>query len=445
MNEVISTRQELFENWWFSAEIVFDRWQRAQFGDAMPFRFPEEKKQQIQDAFELQHQTASLRDESTRLRLRTDFLSIAHAALMREFQAAAVRPRPKKPPKMNKLKPRGRRLSNSAHARNLERAWFVAERIIPFMQLREGNLWPGRNGPRSGVPWAALLDEMKRTHPHLCYYISKGKALGDVYRRGVGATAKEKGEPKWFPTHVGGELLDQFNREFREAWDECERALTCLRESFNSGPDLETWAEKWLASPEFQVYEEAQRERLKLPDNENEWERLLHSPITSEDERAGRDAECGNEHRASVTRKDLVEERVRRLVWGMGPAEEKLLWQSPLRDWFLPETRDEKRRSHQPPSESITQYATPEIAQKWRRRQADMERKRAGFQNIVSIVAAQREASMGCGEDAGHSALQPPAGDRGEPRPSPESAPRPQVQARTRKAGRASRTSRRPR
>lgn len=255
---------------------------------------------------------------------------------------------------VTRAKAKGKPLTPKAHARNLERAWFVAERVIPLKQLLEGKLWRGSLGPSNGVPWEALLAEMKRTLPHLCYNISKGKALGDLYRRAVGVTVKEKGEPerKWFPTHVGRDLLTEFDREFREIWDEAVAALDRLRQWY-AGLTEEERQQRFRRPIHMEISEE-DRAALRVARQELlEARRKLKARFSSEEEyqewQAKRHADDEHTWRASLTRKDLTEERVLRLVWRLpdeDPEEEKQLWQSPLREWFLPEARDGRLRLH---------------------------------------------------------------------------------------------------
>jgi len=66
-----------------------------------------------------------------------------------------------------------------ARARNLELAWFVVERIIPFEQLMlNADLKPGHHG-RPAMPWDFLAAEWNRTHPHDPFGSGKKKTRGD--------------------------------------------------------------------------------------------------------------------------------------------------------------------------------------------------------------------------------------------------------------------------
>jgi hypothetical protein len=161
--------------------------------------------------------------------------------------------------------------------------------------------------------------------------------------------------------HLCREFLQQVGSEIGEAWAQQEAALAELRGCFArlsdaeraklAAPiDAEAVIRKWEASPEGK----ASREKLEtLRKKSQDLRRRQRARFSSDEEyqewKAKRDAEREEEWRASLTRRDLIQKRVRWLVWQLpdeAPGEEWQLWQSPLRDWFLPEARGEPTRFH---------------------------------------------------------------------------------------------------
>ena len=255
-----------------------------------------------------------------------------------------------------------------ADAANLELLSFVVERIIPFGQLlrerldkdgRDIRLLPGHRGPKVSVPRQALAKEWNRTHPHAHDSMSSGNVLMGQYYR---AAARP---------HLCNELLTQLRREVDEAWEDYERRLERLRQSY-AGLTEEERA-KYFESP-IQISEKVRR---AMRESQQRFEEAQHKyraalEILSPEEReaaekasAQREGERIRRERDAIPRTDLIEHRVFRLVWripGEDPGKDQQLWQSPLRDWFLPEARGE----HVP---YLTgQYDTME---KWRNRKAD--------------------------------------------------------------------------
>jgi len=239
-------------------------------------------------------------------------------------------------------------------AENLELISFVVERIIPFGQLldkrldkhdRDVRLLPGHRGPKVAVPRQALKKEWNRTH----HRVKSGDVLMTKFHR---AARKP---------HLCREFLQQVGSEIGEAWAQQEAALAELRGCFArlsdaeraklAAPiDAEAVIRKWEASPEGK----ASREKLEtLRKKSQDLRRRQRARFSSDEEyqewKAKRDAEREEEWRASLTRRDLIQKRVRWLVWQLpdeAPGEEWQLWQSPLRDWFLPEARGEPTRFH---------------------------------------------------------------------------------------------------
>jgi len=305
------------------------------------------------------------------------------------------------------------RLQN-ADARNLELLSFVVERIIPFAQLleprfgkkddkkeRDIRLLPGHRGPKVAVPRQALKKEWNRTHPPPhgtmssgdVWHFSSGDVLMSQYNRAVHM-------PK-----VHSEFLHLVNSEIGEAWDEEERAVEGIRQWYAGLTEKERAARLQSPIPQISQEEWDQRQEALQPLNQSlrEARQKVRAHFSSEEgyqkwEAAQRAAER-ERFRASLTRKELIEERARRIVWrtlDKDPEEELLLWKQPLRDWFLIELRGG----------------------------------RGSFRGPYGLRILSREKMPS---------------DGSKPRPSPESAPPPQVQSKTRRAGRASRTSRRPR
>jgi hypothetical protein len=171
--------------------------------------------------------------------------------------------------------------------------------------------------------------------------MSSGDVLMSQFYRAVGRP------------HLCGEFLRQAKLEIDEGWEEHERVLTEIRKHFAGLSDADRAklaapfdADARRVSPEYQTarahFENARKalRRLKAsfssPEEHQEWLDRY-------------DAEREEEYRASLSRKDLIEERVMRLVWrapDKDPEEEKLLWQNPLREWFLPEARGKPMRLH---------------------------------------------------------------------------------------------------
>ncbi len=76
-----------------------------------------------------------------------------------------------------------------ALARNLELVWFVTERVIPFLALRQGRFQTDfRRGPRApgrAGPWDQLCDEWNQMHPRIADQKGSGETLRREYRDAV--------------------------------------------------------------------------------------------------------------------------------------------------------------------------------------------------------------------------------------------------------------------
>jgi hypothetical protein len=122
------------------------------------------------------------------------------------------------------------------HTRNLELAWFVVERVIPFTQLLKGDLKPGRHGPRVAVPWVALAEEwnaLASSAINSGYYFRSGRTLKDEYYRAM----RNSG--------VVRDLLKQLRRELAQAQAQARRIVDDLLAAGSAPPqsDAERRAE----------------------------------------------------------------------------------------------------------------------------------------------------------------------------------------------------------
>ena len=244
-------------------------------------------------------------------------------------------------------------------AQNLELLSFVVERIIPFAQLleprfdkkddkkeRDIRLLPGHHGPRVAVPRQALADEWNPAHPW--WHMGSGDTLMKQFSR-----AHDR-------PHLRAEFLQQVKSEINTEWDKQQRRLAELRDAFARmteaerarimSVDGEARMREWWESPEGKAWRAGLEVlRKKSQDLRRRERERFPSEVEYQEWKAKRDAEREEEYRASLTRKDLIEKRVNRLVWRLpdqAPGEEAKLWQSPLRDWFLPEARGERMRFH---------------------------------------------------------------------------------------------------
>jgi cytochrome b561 len=256
------------------------------------------------------------------------------AALRRKFRVTNV---PKAPG------PRPTRLQK-ADARNLELAWFVVERIIPFSQLlaprldkrgKDVRLLPGHRGPQVSVPRQALAEEWNRTHP---WWPMSGDVLMRQFYRAAGRA------------HLARELLSQLQSEIAEAWDKSKRDRESYREWYaNLTAEERAKFEKtpadvkaYFSSPKgmaaaakveeaLRKSQESLRKLKRVPGAFEKCQRQLLARI--------------ERYRAGLTRKDLLKHRLSWVTVSAlrheGSKREQQHWQAPLREWFLPEARGE--------------------------------------------------------------------------------------------------------
>jgi len=232
-----------------------------------------------------------------------------------------------------------------ADALNLELLSFVVERIIPFGQLlkarpdihgKDTRLLPGHRGPKVAVPREFLLAEWNRTHPH--DQMSSGDVLMIQFYRAVGRP------------HLRSTFLREVESEIGEVWYEHESALTRIREYYASLSE-EKLAELAAPLPRYELSAQQKAESRRLLRNLRAATARLKASFPTPEEyeewRARRDAEREEDWRASLTRKELIERRAMPLVWHHQATEDRLqLWDSPLREWFLPEAQGERMRLH---------------------------------------------------------------------------------------------------
>jgi len=246
------------------------------------------------------------------------------------------------PLRVKKPRLRGKRpVRKREREKNARLLAFVAERIVRFDRLIGGELRPGRL-PRQAVPWDALLAEWHRLNASPPDAIPSPEALKVAYYAAAGNP------------HLAREFLTQFQAEWDEAWRESELALQELRQWY-AGLTEEERSERFRA-PAIQITEEAWRpvreaqQRLKEVQQKR---RAFLENLSPEEREASEKASAQRERehiqreRAAIPRRRLIEARVRQLVWRVpdeDPEREKQLWQSPLRDWFLPEARDGRLR-----------------------------------------------------------------------------------------------------
>jgi hypothetical protein len=259
------------------------------------------------------------------------------ASFAKEHLLALARQEPIHQPQVRVPKSEGQEPARKREREKNEKLLsFVAERVLPFRQLLDGQLKPGRLG-RQGVPWEALHTEWNRTQS---YWIMSREALKVEYY----AAARNP--------YLAGALLRQVDSEVSEEWREQQGALDDTRAHVAALPD--ELRAKWDAPVEPIVLsprETAELERLheKLRESRNRTRARFRSEEDYQAWRAKRDAEREEEYRASLTRRDLIAERVAMLVWripGDDPEKDTRLWQTPLRDWFIAEARGAPVRLH---------------------------------------------------------------------------------------------------
>jgi len=101
-------------------------------------------------------------------------------------------------------------------ARNLELAWFVVERVIPFDQLLHGRVKLGHRN-RDGIPWDALANEWNALSADPRRHLRSGRTLSREYYRAVANS------------HLVRNLLDDLQRGLDDARKEVAFGLHILR------------------------------------------------------------------------------------------------------------------------------------------------------------------------------------------------------------------------
>jgi len=302
------------------------------------------------------------------------------------------------PLRVKKPRLRGKRpVRKREREKNSRLLAFVAERVVPFGRLMDGELKPGRLG-RQGVPWDVLLAEWTMLNPDPADWIPSADALKVAHY----AAARNP--------HLAREFLTQLQVEVEEAWHEAESALEKLRQWY-AGLTEEERSERFESPIQIQITEEDWRpvreSQQRLKEVQQKHRAFLESLSPEEREAwekasAQRERERIRRERDAIPRTDLIKHRVFWLVWRIpdeDPEKDQQRWQSPLRDWFLPEARGE----HVP--YFMGQYDTLE---KWRSRKADRLRE------------AQPESSHSKATRRPTSAKSPPAAKRKVAQPKRE-------------------------
>ncbi len=322
-------------------EIYADEWPGVQqMLDGIlkyPFPLPESFRGRVEVAFYRSHfDDYELGELSNQLKLGEDFrrYALRHAgaqALERIAVSGQTGRKPLGAPGRAQLPGDTRPYrTREEHERNAQVVTFVAERAVEFESLLRGELLPGHRGPQVSV-WKALCREWNRAG-HDC---NSGSTLHTKYRRAISAERP-----------LLSEFVKQVSLECDEEWEKQQCALEQLRQWY-WGLTEEERAERFRG-PAIQITEEAWRPVQEAQEKYRRARAQLRARFPSEEAFQERKAELDREreeqYRASLTRKDLIAERVRRLVWRLpdeDPEEAKRLIEAPLRDWFLREARGE--------------------------------------------------------------------------------------------------------
>jgi len=179
---------------------------------SFPWTTPQPARALAEQSFALRIQRSSLDSTDPAGRAQLDALFTKHA---REHAAAALDATLANLQRLDlsllkKLRVRKPKATGEpfrrpgALARNLELAWFVVERVIPFDELLHGRV---KLGPRNrhGIPWDALANEWNALSPDPGRHFSSGRTLSRGYYRAVANS------------HLVGDLLDELKPEVYEA------------------------------------------------------------------------------------------------------------------------------------------------------------------------------------------------------------------------------------
>ena len=199
-----------------------------------------------------------------------------------------------------------------SRARNLDIAWFVVERVIPFRQLVDTEqLLVGPHGPGAGLPWDDLADEWNRTHPHDPFGSGKRRSRGDNLKDEYYRACRRLGiEPLGQFSSAAVEVLQEFMREdkdiprrlFQTAAAQRDRLLA--QQPLARKP-LDTWTRT----------------------DEAEWRLWLQKEIQA--------------YRDALTLQDLIRHHLCRVTMSDAPSGDKQQYhRAPLRPWFLTEVRE---------------------------------------------------------------------------------------------------------
>ncbi len=197
-----------------------------------------------------------------------------------------------------------------SRSRNIEIAWFVVERLVPFWQLFSGEkLLFGHHGPRTGIPWESAAHEWNLSHSHDRFEPGKSRTRGNIFKDEY-YRARRRLEP---------ELLKKFS----------DSLLEVLLELVRQGDDFGR-----------EVHESASAKHRELLAKQ----RLSRKPLenwTIADEvewREWRDRET-RRFRDALTLKELIQHHLwkakMRTVSGSQPS--RSYHDVPLRPWFLAE------------------------------------------------------------------------------------------------------------
>jgi len=353
-----SAWQQLFDTAGKVAKGRFEGWLDTNALRGKEYDWPQEESNAFEYDFYLQYadlDLARFRGEAQKGYTAAAFSAMkVRARVIERILSGRVRLPRVKVPKVKDVK--GKSLGPKAHTSNCELVCFVAERLVPFEQLRVGNLRPGRHGPKV---WARLHEEWNRLHPHPLEHKNSGETVAREYRRAVAVTTGKNR----YPTSLAREFLQQVQADFDEAWKpwkELRQANVQLRESLTDAERAKRKADEEAFMGKVPAYiEKSQRKREASSEGRaaeklrQELRRLRQehqsfldglSPERRkayEEDQSLRDETERQQFRDSVPRRELVERRVMLLVRPNDDLSdnEKQVREAPLRDWFLIEAR----------------------------------------------------------------------------------------------------------
>jgi hypothetical protein len=343
--------QRLFDTEYKVVQGRFEGWRDREGLLGQEYDWPQQERSEFDYDFCLRYAPLDLArhgDEVRKAYAAEAFEAMkVRARAIRRFVSRRVR-RPKvQVPKAEDVK--GKPLGPKAHASNWELVCFVAERLIPFEQLRAGNLLPGRHGPQV---WARLREEWNRLHPHHLERKDSDKTIPREYRRAVAVTVEEIR----YPTPLARSLLKQVKADFDEEWkpwEELRQANARLRAGLSDAERAQRRADEEAFMAKVRVdIERSSQEWVASRDADEGWQELRRlrqghraflDSLSPEGREAYEQAERLREQaerqqfRDSLTRRELIHKRVFLLLQEKDELSEKdkQILAAPLRDWFL--------------------------------------------------------------------------------------------------------------